>query len=65
MIDDYKDAHIPPKDVFAQSFNLADILYWIQNEPAFGKQAVYLDDANVPSDTPRTLPRCSHTLSRA
>ena len=23
-----------------------------RNEPAFGKQAVYLDDANVPSDVP-------------
>ena len=26
--------------------------YWIQNDPAFGKQAVYLDDANVPADVP-------------
>jgi glycerophosphoryl diester phosphodiesterase len=52
MIDDYKDAHIPPKHVWAQSFNLADVLYWIQNEPRFGKQAVYLDDANVPADVP-------------
>lgn len=43
LIDAYKDAGIPPEDVFAQSFNLDDILYWIQNEPDFGKQAVYLD----------------------
>ena len=28
------------------------ILYWIKNEPAFGKQAVYLDDANVVADLP-------------
>jgi glycerophosphoryl diester phosphodiesterase len=27
-------------------------LYWIKNEPAFGKQAVYLDDANSPADVP-------------
>ena len=47
MIDDYKAAGIPPKDVWAQSFNLDDVLYWIQHEPEFGKQAVYLDDANV------------------
>lgn len=44
MIDEYKEAGISPKDVFAQSFNRADILYWIQHEPRFGKQAVYLDD---------------------
>lgn len=52
MIDEYKEAQIPPKDVFAQSFNFADILYWINNEPEFGKQAVFLDDANVPSELP-------------
>lgn len=44
MIDAYKAAGIPAADVFAQSFNLEDILYWIKNEPEFGKQAVYLDD---------------------
>jgi len=43
LIDEYKDAGVPPEDVFAQSFNLQDVLYWIENEPAFGKQAVYLD----------------------
>ncbi|MCK7611926.1 glycerophosphodiester phosphodiesterase family protein [Roseibium sediminicola] len=43
LIDDYKAAGIAPENVFAQSFNLADVLYWIENEPEFGKQAVYLD----------------------
>jgi glycerophosphoryl diester phosphodiesterase len=52
MIDEYIDARISPKDVFVQSFNLDDVLYWIKHEPAFGKQAVYLDDANVPSELP-------------
>ena len=52
MIDDYKAAHISPRKVWAQSFNKEDILYWVKNEPAFGKQAVYLDDANVPADVP-------------
>jgi len=36
LIDDYKAAGIPPEDVFAQSFNLDDVLYWIDNEPEFG-----------------------------
>ena len=43
MIDDYKAADIPATDVWAQSFDLEVVKYWIQNEPAFGKQAVYLD----------------------
>ena len=43
LIDEYKQAGIPPEDVWPQSFNLEDVLYWIEHEPAFGKQAVYLD----------------------
>ena len=52
MTDEYKAAGVSPSDVWPQSFNQPDILYWIKNEPAFGKQAVYLDDANVPSEVP-------------
>ena len=52
MINDYKAAGISPRKVWAQSFNKEDVLYWVRNEPAFGKQAVYLDDANVPADVP-------------
>jgi len=43
-INEYKDAGIEPKQVFAQSFNLNDVLYWIANEPEFAEQVVYLDD---------------------
>ena len=43
LIDEYKAAGVPASDVWAQSFNLEDVLYWINNEPEFGKQAVYLD----------------------
>ncbi|KGF71333.1 glycerophosphodiester phosphodiesterase [Hoeflea sp. BAL378] len=43
MIDEYKAAGIPASDVWPQSFNLDDVLYWTENEPEFGKQAVYLD----------------------
>ncbi|NSX56588.1 glycerophosphodiester phosphodiesterase family protein [Parasulfitobacter algicola] len=45
LIDEYKAAGIPASDVWAQSFNLDDVLYWIENEPEFGAQAVYLDDS--------------------
>ncbi len=44
MINEYRQAGVAPEKVFAQSFNLGDILYWLKNDPAFGKQAVYLDD---------------------
>lgn len=44
MLDAYKKAGIPPGDVFAQSFNLADVLHWVKTEPAFGAQAVYLEE---------------------
>ncbi|MEO6096887.1 MAG: glycerophosphodiester phosphodiesterase family protein [Fibrobacteria bacterium] len=43
MIEEYKDAHVNPKDVWSQSFDLNDVLYWLRYEPKFGKQAVYLD----------------------
>lgn len=44
LIDEYKAAGVPASDVWAQSFNLDDVLYWIENEPEFGRQAVYLDN---------------------
>ena len=43
MIDEYKAAGIAPDQVFPQSFNLDDVIYWLENEPTFGKQGVYLD----------------------
>lgn len=52
MIDEYKDASVDPHKVWAQSFSLQDVLYWVTYEPDFGKQAVYLDDANDPSELP-------------
>lgn len=43
LIDDYKEAGVSAENVFPQSFNLNDVLYWIRHEPEFGKQAIYLD----------------------
>lgn len=50
MINEYKQAGVEADNVFAQSFNLNDVLYWINNEPAFGQQAVYLDDIDAVSE---------------
>ncbi|RYY73156.1 MAG: glycerophosphodiester phosphodiesterase [Gammaproteobacteria bacterium] len=52
MIDEYYEAGVKPHDVWPQSFDLQDIQYWISHEPRFGKQAVYLDDANTPEELP-------------
>jgi glycerophosphoryl diester phosphodiesterase len=52
MIDAYKAAKVPASSVFAQSFSKADILYWVKHEPAFGRQAVFLDEANTPAALP-------------
>jgi glycerophosphoryl diester phosphodiesterase len=44
MIAAYKASGIPPEHVFAQSFDLNDILFWVKTEPAFGAQAVFLEE---------------------
>ncbi len=53
MIDEFKRAHVNPRDVFPQSFNLADVSYWVTHEPAYGRQAVYLDDVDPGAGFPR------------
>ncbi len=50
LVDEYKAAGVPASDVWAQSFDLSDVLYWIENAPEFGAQAVYLDDRYEASD---------------
>jgi glycerophosphoryl diester phosphodiesterase len=57
LIDTFRAAGVSPKDVWPQSFNKADVLYWVKNEPRFGRQAVYLDDID-PTANP-ALPRLS------
>jgi glycerophosphoryl diester phosphodiesterase len=44
VIDEYKQANIPPKDVWVQSFEYPDIKQIIDTEREFAKQAVLLDD---------------------
>lgn len=53
MIDEYRAASVPAIDVWPQSFNYADVLYWVRNEGEFGEQAVYLiaDNANPQDDS--------------
>lgn len=55
MINEYKAAGVKAKNVWPQSFNLEDVRYWIANEPAFGKQAVYLETLDVPEQVPAAI----------
>ena len=65
LIDEYKAAGVPPQDVWPQSFNLDDVLYWINHEPAFGRQAVYLDDRyNDEGFDPARPDRLSPTMAQ-
>ena len=52
MLDEYKAAGVPPDQVWPQSFSLDDVLYWLAREPAFGRQAVYLEPAEHVSHLP-------------
>lgn len=56
MIDEYKEAGVSPQKVFAQSFNQNDVLYWIKNDPKFGRQAVFLDGRYSDPDFDHTDP---------
>ncbi len=44
LIDDYKNADVQPVNVWPQSFNQFDLIYWVKNEPEFAKKAAYLDN---------------------
>ena len=52
MIDEYKAAGVPARHVWPQSFDIRDVLYWVNNEATFGKQAVYLDSAETVAQLP-------------
>lgn len=52
LIEDYRTAGIDPARVYPQSFGIEDVRYWIRETPDFGRQAVYLDDAESIADLP-------------
>jgi glycerophosphoryl diester phosphodiesterase len=55
MIDEYKAAGVAPWRVWPQSFSVDDVLYWIRNEPRFGRQAVALSTVDTPADVPAAI----------
>ena len=65
LVDEYKAAGIPASDVWLQSFNLEDVLYWIKAEPEFGAQAAYLmDEYNIEGYSPMDASTWPHTMEK-
>ena len=51
MIQDYIDAGVSPRNVWPQSFLLDDVLFWVNEMPAYGRQAVFLDQEAITPET--------------
>lgn len=52
MINEYISAGVSPEDVWPQSFLLDDVVFWVNQMPEFGRQAVFLDEkSNDPENT--------------
>ncbi len=43
LVQEYQRADVPAADVFPQSFDLQDVLYWVDTAPAFAGNAIWLD----------------------
>jgi len=63
MIQDYVDAGVKPGHVWPQSFNLEDVLFWVNQTPRFGEQAVFLDEA-APTPANSSLAHMEELKSR-
>jgi glycerophosphoryl diester phosphodiesterase len=64
MINEYKQAGVSPDRVFPQSFNKNDIFYWIAHEPAFGEQAVALEDLNDAAQVDAAMARLPELVAK-
>lgn len=60
FVDEYREAGIDFSRVWPQSFLYDDVLYWLEHEPEFAKQAVLLDESG---DTPATFEKAVANLS--
>jgi glycerophosphoryl diester phosphodiesterase len=43
IVDDYREAGVPPERVYLQSFDLEDIRFWRRYAPEYARNAVWLD----------------------
>lgn len=49
MLDEYTEQNVPSERIYPQSFNLTDVKYWIEQNPQFASNSVYLDDRDETS----------------
>ena len=59
FIDTFRNRSIDPARVWAQSFLIDDVLFWLKYDHEFGKQAIFLDE----EDTPATLAAATKNLT--
>jgi len=64
MITEYRQAGVKPGNVFPQSFNHDDVRFWLAKYPAFGNQAVALEDLNTPADVTAATARIPQLVSQ-
>ncbi|KAI0400110.1 PLC-like phosphodiesterase [Xylaria palmicola] len=60
VVDEYVAAGIDPSRVWLQSFLFGDVAYWLAHAPAFGRQAVLLDQSG---DSPATIDEAAANLT--
>ncbi|KAI1157398.1 PLC-like phosphodiesterase [Nemania serpens] len=60
VVDEYLEAGIHPSRVWLQSFVFRDVAYWLKHAPAFGRQAILLDESG---DAPSTIETAAANLT--
>ncbi|KAI1736073.1 PLC-like phosphodiesterase [Xylaria scruposa] len=60
IVDEYVAAGIHPSRVWLQSFLFRDVAYWLKHAPAFGRQAILLDQSG---DAPSTIGQATANLT--
>jgi glycerophosphoryl diester phosphodiesterase len=61
LADELRDAGVEPRDAWPQSFNINDVLHWIDNTQ-YGKQAVFLVDYDSDRNSPLLFDRDGNRL---
>lgn len=60
LIDAYRNKGVPASEVFLQSFLYDDILFWLENDPEYAANAMFLDSYG---ETPDTFPNAVANLT--
>lgn len=60
IVDEYVEAGVDPSRVWLQSFLFRDVAYWLKHAPAFGRQAILLDQSG---DAPGSIAQAAANLT--